>query len=60
MEIGESITREVQIICCKECGCVIDNGLCSYGCAYDGNHLPGHAVIRTYHRVDTLLSEIVV
>ena len=49
--------REVTVITCAKCGCLIDCGFCGFGCQFDDDHdKPGRSIKSTYRRVDTLLA----
>jgi hypothetical protein len=34
-QIGDVFEKETVQYICRECGCVIINSLCNYGCSYD-------------------------
>jgi hypothetical protein len=63
MKIGETITSQIILKTCTECGCVLDDcGLCSFRCPFDGciPRPAGSSRVQVFDRVDTLISEHVV
>ena len=53
--IGEVTEREIHVLVCLSCGCVIgDTGLCDGNCKYDGDspRLPETAECHVYKRRD--------
>jgi hypothetical protein len=65
INIGDSVEKQFEVYVCTLCdGAIDDTGLCDWKCENDDEHLSdrptGTVKVRTWRRVDTLLSEEVV